>query len=89
MGLSAGATYAHASALGIFLAAVKGHPGAVKEIREAIEGKATQRIEVVGSDTSRIKASLAETVERIREFYGLRPPTTTPQWPADLDPLPA
>jgi len=84
-----GATFGDAGAIGTFLAMMEGKHGAAKEIREAIEGKATQRIEVVGSDSGPIKVSLAETVERIREFYGLRPPTTTPQKPADLEPLPA
>jgi hypothetical protein len=89
MGLSPGATCAHAGALGIFLAAIKGHPGAAREIREAIERKASQRVEVAGSESEPIRVSLAETLERIREFYGLRPPTTTPQKPADLDSVPA
>jgi hypothetical protein len=71
MGLSPGATYAHAGALGIFLAAIKGRPGAAREIREAIEGKATQRADFVGEGTGPIRVSLAETMERIREFYGL------------------
>jgi hypothetical protein len=87
MGLPVGATYADAGAIGTFLAMMEGKHGAAREIREAIEGKASQRIEVVGSDSGPIKVSLAETIERIREFYGLRPPTHTPQKPADLDPL--
>jgi len=84
-----GATYGDAGAIGTFLAMIDGHWGAAKEIREAIEGRATQRIEVVGSDSGPIRVSLAETVERIREFYGLRAPTTTPYKSTDLDPLPA
>jgi hypothetical protein len=84
-----GSTFGDAGAVGTFLAMMEGKYGAAKEIREAIEGKATQRIEVVGADSGPIKVSLEETVAKIREFYGLRPPTTTPQKPADLDPLPA
>jgi hypothetical protein len=84
-----GSTFGDAGAIGTFLAMMEGKYGAAKEIREAIEGKATQRIEVVGADSGPIKVSLEETVAKIREFYGLRPPTTTPQKPADLEPLPA
>lgn len=85
MGLSPGATYAHAGALGIFLAAIKGRPGAAREIREAIEGKAPQRVDVVSEDRGPIRPSLAETVERIREFYGLSPGYTKTQDPAKPD----
>jgi hypothetical protein len=88
MGLPVGATYAHAGALGIFLAAIKGRPGAAREIREAIEGKASQRIEVVREDCGPIRPSLAETLERIREFYGLGPTSDDIRKPAVPDVVP-
>jgi hypothetical protein len=84
-----GVTFGDAGAIGTFLAMVAGKHGAAREIREAIEGKTAQRIEVVGGDSGPVKVSLAETIERIREFYGLGPPTTTPQRAADRNPLPS
>jgi hypothetical protein len=89
MHLWKGATWGDAAAIGTFLAAIEGQHSAAKEIREAIEGKAPQRIEVVGGSGGPVRISLDETVERIREFYGLSKPTTTPRKPADLEPLPA
>lgn len=47
MKLKAGATWADAIALGIARKAVAGDVSAAKEMREAVEGKATQRIELV------------------------------------------
>jgi len=44
-GLPKGATYGDALALSVFKAALKGRTDAAREIREAIEGKAPQRIE--------------------------------------------
>jgi len=43
--LPRGATWGEAIARGVALAAINGKMGAAREIREAIEGKATQRIE--------------------------------------------
>jgi uncharacterized protein DUF5681 len=44
--LARGATYADALALGQFNAALNGRTDAAREIREAIEGKAQQRLEL-------------------------------------------
>jgi hypothetical protein len=49
-----GSTYGDAMALGQGRAAIKGNTSAAREIREAIEGKATQRIEF--TDTTRAEA---------------------------------
>jgi len=60
--LPKGSTYADAAALGQFKAAIEGKTNAVREIREALEGKSTSRVEVIGritpelSDTDRAAA---------------------------------
>ena len=89
MHLWKGVTYGDAAAIGTFLAAIEGQHSAAKEIREAIEGKSMQRIEVVGTSGGPVRVSLEETRKRIREFYGLGEPTLTPRRPADPEPLPA
>ena len=66
-------TYGDALALIQFQESFKGRTMAAKEIREAIEGKATSRIEVIGSDTDE-QPNLAMTIAKIREFYGLEEP---------------
>ncbi len=48
LGLKAGSTYAQGAARAQFIKALQGETKAVAEIREAIEGKATQRIEIDG-----------------------------------------
>ena len=47
--LPKGSTYREAVALRQFHAAIKGLSTAAREIREAIEGKATQRVELTGA----------------------------------------
>jgi len=71
--LPKGATYLQALALGTIRAGVKGNYGAAEEIREATEGKATQRIELTGESGGPVVAKLdaATTIASIREFYGL------------------
>ncbi len=49
LGLSSAATWADGVAYGQMLNAAKGKHGNAQEIREAIEGKATQRIELSGA----------------------------------------
>ena len=49
LSLKEGATYGDALALRIFHAAIKGAPPAAREVREAIEGKADQRIQITGA----------------------------------------
>jgi hypothetical protein len=49
LGLPDKAIWADAVAYGQFIHAAKGHASNASEIREAIEGKATQRIELSGS----------------------------------------
>jgi hypothetical protein len=71
--LEDGATYGYAIALGQFRAALKGDTAAAREIREAIEGKSRQRIELLGEDSGPIKISVEESLAKIREFYGLSP----------------
>jgi hypothetical protein len=82
-----GRTWGELLAEGMIRAAVKGNVHAAREIAERTEGKARQHVELVGQHNGPVKVSLEETVAKIREFYGLRPPTNTPQRPADLDPL--
>jgi hypothetical protein len=38
------------------------------------EGKSTQRLKIVGEDGGAIKVDIAESLARIREFYGLANP---------------
>ena len=47
--LRKGSTYGDAVALGQYRAAIKGKSDAAREIREAVEGKATQRLELTGA----------------------------------------
>lgn len=50
LGLPKGSLYRDAIAIQQIRAAIKGNSPAAKEIREAIEGKATQRVELVGGE---------------------------------------
>ncbi len=52
--LPVGSTYGAAIAFGQGLAAVAGKTDAAREIREAIEGKAGQRIEAAGPDNCKV-----------------------------------
>jgi hypothetical protein len=71
--LPKGATYASPLALGQFRAGIKGKTEAAREIREGIEGKATQKMQVSGADGGAVKLDLKTTLQRIRQFYGLAP----------------
>ena len=79
LGLEKGANYLQAMALGTLRSGVKGNHGAAREIREATEGKSTQRVELTGESGGPIVAALDKetTLAAIREAYGLaanRPP---------------
>ena len=67
-----GTTYGEAIALGQAISAIKGKAESAREIREALEGKTTQRVEVTGDDGGTIKLDHGNTIRRIQEFYGLR-----------------
>jgi hypothetical protein len=71
--LEPGATWGDAAALGTFRSAVKGNWGASREIREALEGKSTQRVELTGESGGPVatKLDLGSTIAAIREFYGI------------------
>src|SRR5437773_9185132 len=67
-----GTTYGEAIALGQAVSAIKGKAESAREIREALEGKTAQRVEVTGEQGGAIKLDQEKTVRRIQEFYGLR-----------------
>jgi hypothetical protein len=71
LGLPEGATNGDTVAKAQIRAAIKGKTYAARELREAIEGKSTQRLEIIGEDGGAIKVDIAESLARIREFYGL------------------
>ena len=91
-----GTTYGEAIAFGQAISAIKGKADSAREIREALEGKATQRVEVTGEAGGAIKLDLDNTLQKIREFYGIGPaagsekPTDTLSVSEELDrgPLP-
>ena len=58
--LPKGATFGDDIAMGLVRAAIKGRTDAAREVREAIEGKATQRIEI--ADTT-----IADAFEKMKE----------------------
>jgi len=68
--LSPGATVGDAIAAALGKEAIRGKVPAVREFREAVEGKATSRIEVIGGVTHG-PPNVATTVLEIRRFYGL------------------
>ncbi len=69
-GLPKGATYGDALALDQFNAALKGRTDAAREIREAIEGKAPQRVDAgPGSQEVTIRV-LYDQEKRDRSFSG-------------------
>jgi hypothetical protein len=74
LGLPEGATNGDAVAKAQIRAAIKGKTYAARELREATEGKATERLEIVGEGGGAIKIDIAESLARIREFYGLANP---------------
>jgi hypothetical protein len=74
LGLPKGATNGDALTIQQFRAGFKSNTPAAREIREAIEGKATQRLEIVGEDGGAVKVDIGESLARIREFYGLANP---------------
>ena len=63
LGLGPKATWSDAVALGQFFNAAKGRSANATEIREAIEGKATQRIELSGYDDAAPIQIATETVD--------------------------
>ena len=65
LGLWRGATWFDAVAVGMFQAGANGNPEAAREIREAIEGRAPLRIQLIGEADRPI--ALAELFERIFE----------------------
>jgi hypothetical protein len=91
LGLPKGATNADAVTIQQFRAGFKGNTPAAREIREAIEGKSTQRLEIVGEEGAAIKVDIAESLARIREFYGLANPgpATPASKPDGALPVPA
>jgi Family of unknown function (DUF5681) len=74
LGLPEGSTNGDAVAKAQIRAAIKGKTYAARELREAIEGKSTQRLEIVGEEGGAVKVDIAESLARIREFYGLANP---------------
>jgi hypothetical protein len=74
LGLPEGATNGDAVGKAQIRAAIKGKTYAARELREAIEGKSMQRLEIVGEEGGAIKVDIAESLARIREFYGLANP---------------
>src|SRR5882724_9019661 len=61
-----GTTYGEAIALGQAVSAIKGRADSAREIREALEGKATQRVELAGPDGGAVQLDLRTTLERIK-----------------------
>ena len=72
--LKKGATYREAIALGQIRAAIKGKTEAAREVREAIEGKATQRLELIGADDP-----LTELLAEFRAQHEKNNPEPTPE----------
>jgi hypothetical protein len=71
MKLPEGATYGDAVALSQMRAAIKGKTDAAREVREAMEGKATQRVELAGPDSLEDeirKMSLEEIDQKLEEL---------------------
>ena len=69
--LKKGATYRDAIALGQIRSAIKGKTEAAREIREAIEGKVTQRISLTDSEGDDLPAAgdgAGEFAQRISEL---------------------
>jgi len=67
LGLWPGATWFDAVAAGMFHAAVNGNPGAAREIREAVEGTASTRIELTGGGGGPIV--IADVLKRLFEKF--------------------
>lgn len=72
LGLRKGATYGDAIAHAQFHSAIDGKTEAAREIREAIEGKATQRVELSGSDSGApVTIGFYDTDESLRRIAEL------------------
>lgn len=71
MKLRKGATWGDALAISQFRAAIKGRTDAAREIREAVEGKASLRLELAGQDGESAELDPQTAIQKIREFYGL------------------
>jgi hypothetical protein len=72
--LPKGATYGDALALAQFLEGIDKRKAVnAREIREGAEGRATQRIEIIGEDipVGPQRVSIHNTIVNIRQFYGL------------------
>lgn len=67
LGLLRGATWFDAVAAGMFRAAANGNPGAAREIREAIEGTASTRIELTGGGGGPIV--IADVLKKLSEKF--------------------
>jgi Family of unknown function (DUF5681) len=91
LGLPIGATYADAGVVAQYNAMIRGNPSAAREIREAIEGKATHRLELTGESGGPVatKLDLKSTLAAIREFYGIAPVEDSGEHPADFKPADA
>jgi hypothetical protein len=85
--LAKGSTYADAAALAVFRAAIKGRPDAARELREAIEGKQSQRLELTGPnagpvhdrlDLSRLTDAELATLQALSEKVGKKADSKTP-----------
>ena len=72
-----GSTYGDAIAMAQAYAAINGDTSAAREIREAIEGKATARHEITGEDGCPVKVDHGELMRKMREIYGLNYPPKT------------
>ena len=72
MKLGKGATWGDALAISQYRGALKGKSDAAREIREGIEGRATQRLELTGQDGGSVKLDLQATLGKIDEIYGLK-----------------
>lgn len=70
MKLGRGATYADALALSQFQAGIKGRTEAAREVREAIEGKASQRVHISGPTSAPLTIQGTEYVIAIRRALG-------------------
>jgi hypothetical protein len=66
-----GATFGRALARGQIISGIKGKAQSAREIRETVEGKTPQPLEL-GEAGEPIKLSTEETIKRIQEIYGIR-----------------
>jgi hypothetical protein len=74
MKLRRGATHGDAIAFSQARAAIKGRTDAAREFREAIEGKAAQRLQISGPGEGQVRIDVAGLAEALKLIYGLRSP---------------